>query len=193
MRDDWLDDTPWTVNLLPYIQGLQARGLIEVNAVVIHATELPTLAEARRFAEIIHYPATKTGNSGHFYVDTDGRVECWVTPDRVAHHVKGHNHASIGIELVHPGRYPDWHATDHQDWSTPYPDEQIEALIGLLNQLAVRLPRLHHIAGHDELDLDVVAASDDPSQTVRRKLDPGPTFPWDRVYDRTPLSAYVRR
>lgn len=193
MRDDWLDDTPWTVNLLPYIQGLQARGLIEVNTVVIHATELPTLAEARRFAEVIHYPATQTGNSGHFYVDTDGRVECWVTPDRVAHHVRGHNHASIGIELVHPGRYPNWHATDHQDWSTPYPDEQIEALIGLLNQLEARLPRLHHIAGHDELDLDVIAASDDPSQTVRRKLDPGPTFPWDRVYDRTPLSAYVRR
>ena len=193
MRDDWLDNTPWTVRLLPYLQGLQARGLIEVNVAVIHATELPTLAEARRYAEVIHYPGTQTGNSGHFYVDTDGQVECWVTPDRVAHHVKGHNHGSVGIELVHPGRYPDWYATDQQNWSLPYPDVQIEALVALLKQLQARLPRLHHIAGHDELDLTMVPASDDPTQTVRRKLDPGRTFPWAQVYDNTALSAYVRR
>lgn len=191
MVDSWLDNTPWRVRLLPYILGLQSRALIEVNAIIIHATELPTLAMAREYAEVIHYPGSNTGNSGHFYVDPAGQVECWVTPDRVAHHVRGYNRPSIGIELVHPGRYPNWLASDQQEWTEPYPEAQIEALITLIQQLATRLPKLHHIAGHDELDRDWVEASDDPSQRVRRKLDPGPTFPWPRVIEATALQPLV--
>lgn len=193
MLDPWLDDTPWRVRLLPYIQGLEARSLAEINAVIIHATELPDLAMAREYAEVIHYPASQTGNSGHFYITEDGEVECWVTPDRVAHHVRGYNRPSLGIELVHPGRYPNWLASDHQAWTQPYPAAQIDALIQLLNQLTVRLPKLYHIAGHDELDREWVEASDDPSQKVRRKLDPGPVFPWDRVMTATGLTPLVPR
>lgn len=191
MLDPWLDDTPWRVRPLPYIQGLEARSLGEINAIIIHATELPSLALAREYAEIIHYPGSQTGNSGHFYITPDGEVECWVTPDRIAHHVKGYNRPSLGIELVHPGRYPNWLASDHQAWTDPYPDPQIDALIALIDQLKVRLEQLHHIAGHDEIDRDWVEASDDTSQQVRRKLDPGPTFPWDRVIRETGLSPLV--
>lgn len=193
MRDPWLEDTPWAVRPLPYIQGLEARSVGEINVAIVHATELPTLQQAREYAEKIHYPASRTGNSGHFYIDVDGQVECWVTPDRVAHHVRGFNGLSLGIELVHPGRYPNWYDSTQQRWDVPYPEPQIDALIELLNQLQVRLPRLHHITGHDQLDLEMVQASDDPSLEVRRKLDPGPTFPWAKVYAQTNLSPYVRR
>ena len=42
---------------------------------------------------------------------------------------------------------------------------------------------LEFIAGHEDLDQDEVAASDDPALSVRRKRDPGPRFPWSRVLD----------
>ena len=170
-----------TFHPLSYVERLDQRPLEAIERVVIHATELPDLAMARAFGEEIHHAESRTGNSGHFYIDRDGRIEQWVPLDRVAHHVRGHNANSIGIELVHRGRWPDWFDSHHQDWNESYPDEQIEALIGLLRQLEDELPNLKHIAGHDELDTDMIPASDDPAVMIRRKLDPGPTFPWPRV------------
>ena len=155
--------------------------------VVIHATELPDLKTAREFGEDIHHAESQTGNSGHFYIDRDGAIEQWVPLDRVAHHVRGHNAGSIGIELVHRGRWPDWFNSGHQEWNEPYPDKQITALIELLKTLESSLPNLKHIAGHDELDTDMIPASDDPEILIRRKLDPGPTFPWPGVLQAIPL------
>jgi N-acetylmuramoyl-L-alanine amidase len=65
----------------------------------------------------------------------------------------------------------------------PYPDAQIEALLELIGHLRGTLPNLRAIAGHEDLDTDAVAASDDASKQVRRKLDPGPMFPWPRVLE----------
>jgi N-acetylmuramoyl-L-alanine amidase len=62
-----------------------------------------------------------------------------------------------------------------------YPDAQVDALVALLRQLRAQLPALRHIAGHEDLDTDEVAASDDHHVKVRRKRDPGPLFPWERV------------
>jgi N-acetylmuramoyl-L-alanine amidase len=72
----------------------------------------------------------------------------------------------------------------------PYPPAQLEALIALLVELRARLPALRWIAGHDALDLAWVTASDDPATPVRRKLDPGPLFPWDTLLARVPLERY---
>lgn len=166
---------------LSYEQRLEPRSLESIEGVVIHATELPDLATAREYGERVHYPASGTGNSGHFYIDRDGSIEQWVSVDRVAHHVANHNANTIGIELVNLGRYPDWLASDHQDWQEDITEAQIEALIELLRNLQDELPNLHWIAGHDQLDTRDVAASDDPTRTVRRKLDPGPDFPWQRI------------
>jgi N-acetylmuramoyl-L-alanine amidase len=47
--------------------------------------------------------------------------------------------------------------------------------------LQSEIPSLRHVAGHEDLDTTEVAASDDPTMMVRRKRDPGPLFPWDRV------------
>lgn len=173
-------DPAWHIAPLAYVEKLEARPVSAIELVVIHCTELPDLAEARVAGERVLY-ASGTGNSGHFYIDRDGQVHVWVPLDRVAHHVRGHNARSVGIELVNRGRYPDWLASGSQRMGQPYTAEQIAALRALLRELRVRLPNLREIAGHEDLDTEQVAASDDPGQRVFRKRDPGPLFPWDAV------------
>ncbi|MEM1411187.1 MAG: N-acetylmuramoyl-L-alanine amidase [Pseudomonadota bacterium] len=175
---------------LSYVDRLDPRDMACVNLVVIHCTELPDLATARDYGEVIHYPGSETGNSGHFYVDRDGSCEQWTPLDRVAHHVRGHNARSVGIEMVNRGRYPDWLDTRRQNDYEAYPEAQITGLLGLLTALQRTLPALTTIAGHDQLDLERVPASNQPDQTVRRKLDPGPTFPWERVLSTSGLQRW---
>jgi hypothetical protein len=85
---------------LPYVDQLQARPREAVTLVVIHCTELPDLAMAREFGERILYAETGTGNSGHYYIDRDGRIHEFVPVTRIAHHTRGYNPQSVGIELV---------------------------------------------------------------------------------------------
>ncbi|HLI16902.1 MAG TPA: N-acetylmuramoyl-L-alanine amidase [Rhodanobacteraceae bacterium] len=165
---------------LPYVERLERRPLQAIDLVVIHCTELPDLATARAYGERRVHPSG-TGNSGHYYVDRDGTVLRYVPDDRVAHHVRDCNEHSIGIELVNTGRWPDWFDSRRQVMTEPYPEAQIEALLALVAHLRTMLPNLCSIAGHEELDAAMVAASDDATRQVRRKLDPGPMFPWARV------------
>src|SRR5690349_2752205 len=113
---------------LPYADRLAPRAPADIDLVVVHCTELPDLAMAREYGERVHYDAG-TGNSGHLYIDRDGRVERWVPYDRVAHHCRGYNPRSIGIELVNTGRWPDWFDSRRQAMTEPYPEAQIDALI----------------------------------------------------------------
>ena len=167
-------------NPLPYVSKLDSRDAPSIRIVVIHCTETPTLASARSFGELIHY-ASGSGNSGHFYVDRDGRVEEYVPIERVANHTRGWNPQSVGIELVNTGRFPDWLHSQHQQMTEAYPAAQIDALLALLAELKQRCPQLLEIAGHEDLDVTDVDSTDDPSIKVRRKRDPGPMFPWDEV------------
>lgn len=176
-----LPPLPIHIDPLPYEARLDARPREQVDLVVMHCTELPDLAMARRFGEEVLYQASGTGNSGHYYVDRDGSVHQYVSVERVAHHTRGYNPRSIGIELVNRGRYPDWLAAGHQTMDEAYPAAQILALIALLQRLRTENPSLQLIAGHEDLDTTEVEASDDPSLKVRRKRDPGPRFPWDEV------------
>ncbi|WP_339843169.1 N-acetylmuramoyl-L-alanine amidase [uncultured Halopseudomonas sp.] len=75
------------------------------------------------------------------------------------------NASSIGIEIVHPG-YTDtaqgrlWH---------PWPEEQINALIPLLQDLLKRHKLSpDRVLGHSDI-------------APQRKVDPGPLFPWQRL------------
>jgi N-acetylmuramoyl-L-alanine amidase len=179
---------PIRVDWLPYATRLQARATDAIDLVVIHCTELPDLPMARRFGEQVHYADSQTGNSGHFYVDRDGALHQYVPVDRVAHHTRGYNARSIGIELVNVGRYPDWLDSRRQALDEAYPDVQVAALATLLRQLQATLPSLRWIAGHEDLDTTEVAASDDPSRRVRRKRDPGPLFPWPAILAAIPLA-----
>ncbi len=165
---------------LPYLKALPERTAEEVVRVVIHCTELPDLATAREYGEkVLH--ASGTGNSGHYYIDRDGTIHRYAPGTRIANHVRGFNQDSIGIELVNLGRYPHWWDSRHQQMTEPYPDAQIEALRRLLAQLRQEFPNLRDIAGHEDLDTDHIPASDTPTRQVRRKLDPGPLFPWNEV------------
>ncbi|MDA3913865.1 N-acetylmuramoyl-L-alanine amidase [Oleiagrimonas sp.] len=175
---------------LPYVDRLEPRPLDAVDLVVIHCTELPDLDMARAYGERVRYPSG-TGNSGHYYVDRDGRIHRFVPDDRVAHHVRAHNAHAIGIEMVNTGRYPHWLDHRHQQMAEAYPDAQIENLCALLDEMAARLPDLHWIAGHEDLDTERVEASDDPSMQVPRKRDPGPLFPWQHVLSRTRLQRLM--
>lgn len=179
-------DLAWNVAPLAYVERLDARPIEAIELVVVHCTELPDLAEARVAGERVLYPSG-TGNSGHFYIDRDGQVHVWVPVDRVAHHVRGHNARSIGVELVNRGRFPDWLASDRQQMDEPYPAAQVAALRALLVNLQRELPNLREIAGHEDLDTERVPASDDPDRQVFRKRDPGPLFPWPEVLDGLPL------
>ena len=180
---------------LPYEARLEPRELAQVDLVVIHCTELPDLAIAREYGERVLYELRAdgsggTGNSGHFYVDRDGSVHRWATLDRVAHHVRGYNARSVGIELVNTGRYPDWLDSRRQAMDEPYTEAQMVALVALLRHLQAGLPSLRFIAGHEDLDTTEVAASDDASLQVRRKRDPGPLFPWPRVLRSSGLQRF---
>ncbi len=167
---------------LPYVGKLEQRPASAVDLVVIHCTELPDLATARRYGERILYPSG-TGNSGHFYIDRDGQVYRDVPGTRVANHTRGYNERAIGIELVNRGRYPDWLDSRHQAMTEPYTAAQIASLRALLGRLRHEYPNLRYIAGHEDLDTARVPASDDPAVQVHRKRDPGPMFPWTEVMD----------
>lgn len=171
---------------LSYDSRLYKRPLTAINLLVIHCTELPDLTMAREYGEKILYDSG-TGNSGHFYIDRNGKVYQWVSLDRVAHHVKDHNQNSVGIELVNTGRYPNWYHSDHQNMKEAYPNQQISALIQLIQYLSRQLPALQHIVGHEDLDQRRIPAEDNPSHTILRKMDPGPLFPWQTVMQSTRL------
>ena len=182
---------PVHLDPLPYELRLDARPLSQVDMVVIHCTETPTLASAREFGERVLYEGSGTGNSGHYYIDRDGTVVLYVRPDRIAHHVRGFNARSVGIELVNTGRYPHWRDSRHQAMDEPYTEAQVAALIALLGKLREELPSLRYITGHEDLDRELEAAFDDPSVLVPRKRDPGPQFPWPRVLEAVPLERFT--
>jgi N-acetylmuramoyl-L-alanine amidase len=170
----------FTDQLLPYVDRLPERPADAVTLVVIHCTELPDLATAREYGEKVLYESG-AGNSGHYYIDRDGTTLRYVPGTRIAHHVRGRNADSIGIELVNRGRYPEWFDSRRQTMTEPYPRPQIDALRALLADLRQAFPNLRRIAGHEDLDTARVPASDDPQVLVPRKLDPGPLFPWDAI------------
>jgi N-acetylmuramoyl-L-alanine amidase len=171
---------------LPYEARLPERDPTGVDLVVVHCTELPDLATAREYGERVLYDSG-AGNSGHYYIDRDGSVHLFVRPNRVAHHTRGYNPRSIGIELVNTGRFPHWFDSRHQAMDEPYTAMQVRALVALLASLGDELPALRYIAGHEDLDTARVEASDDPSLSVARKRDPGPLFPWGEVLAALPL------
>lgn len=173
-------------DLLPYVTQLQARSEADIEGIVIHCTETPDLATARSFGERVLY-ASGTGNSGHFYIDLDGSIWQYVSLNRAAHHVRGINDHSIGIELVNRGRWPRWYDSDHQGMHAEYPATQVASLIKLIGHLQATLPNLRWIAGHEDLDTAHMPAQDDPNTEIARKVDPGPKFPWDQVLGGTGL------
>ena len=176
---------------LSYESRLPARDPDTIDLVVIHCTELPDMKMTREFGERIRYPATQTGNSGHYYIDTDGTAYRFVADTRVANHTFGYNTRSIGIEIANIGRYPHWGDSRYQAFTIAYTKQQIDALLALLRQLRHDLPKLKYIAGHEDLDQRLEPASDDPAILLPRRQDPGPLFPWAHVVPASGLERLV--
>ena len=130
---------------LPYAERLELRDPATIDLVVIHCTELPDIAMAREYGERVHYAAAETGNSGHYYVERSGRLQQWVPLERIAHHVRGYNERSIGVELMNVGRYPNWLDSRHQAMTEAYPEPQLCSLLELLSLLRSQIPKLHWI------------------------------------------------
>ena len=158
---------------------LPARSTADISMVVLHATELPDMeaawAEAEKSAS---ESESGRGVCGHLYVDRDGTVYRFVPFDRVAFHVEGFNTPSIGIELVNRGRYPNWFMSWGQQPTEEFPPAQLKALRALLSSLRDQCPAIADLYRHSDLDQRLVPAEDHPEQMVRRRIDPGPLFPW---------------
>lgn len=141
--------------------SLQGRGGVAV--IILHYTDLPTAAEARRLMQDPVHKAT-----AHYMVDVDGTVEQLVAEDKRAWHAgishwageEDLNSLSIGIEIQNAG---------HRGGSPAYPPRQIDALVTLCRAIASR----HNLDGEAVLGHSDVAPD--------RKIDPGEWFPWERL------------
>jgi len=133
------------------------------DMVVLHYTGMPTGEAA-----LARMCDAEAKVSAHYMIEEDGRVFRLAPEERRAWHAgvsfwKGErdiNAISIGIELVNPG---------HEFGYRPFPDVQIEAVIGLLDVIRGRweIPDAR-ILGHSDVAPD-------------RKEDPGELFPWARL------------
>ena len=163
-----------------------------INYLVIHAT-------SGDFAESLRLLSTPNPNpvSSHYLVPYSGdptytsdnlRVYRLVSEERRAWHAgisqwaeeTSLNDRSIGIELVNDFQCGEM-ATElleeqpiQLDCDFPaYPESQIEILVLLINEILQR---------HPEIDsIDIVGHAD---IAPNRKSDPGPQFPWEKLYNR---------
>jgi N-acetylmuramoyl-L-alanine amidase len=68
-----------------------------------------------------------------------------------------------------------------------YTQTQLDNLVRLVHVLKNALPTLCRVSGHEMLDREQLPASDNPEVVVRRKVDPGPKFPWIKFIAATGL------
>lgn len=106
----------------------------------------------------------------HYVIDRDGAIAA-STPDNLrANHALGASETTIGIELVHNG-----------DGIEPFPERQIEALVGLLRTLTGRYRlTVDDVKGHADVDGRTFACG---GKVYKGRMDPGANFPWQRVRD----------
>ena len=164
-----------------------------VDYVVIHAT-------SANFSESVRLLTTRTGYpvSAHYLIPDENdptyghrrlRLHQFVKESRRAWHAgvsywagdTGLNARSIGIEIVNEfSCVSDTSAVEDSGPDAlvcdfpPFSEAQIEMLIELLRGIQQRHPRIG--------PLDFVAHSD-IAVPHRRRSDPGPLFPWRRLYD----------
>ncbi len=141
-----------------------------IRFIVLHYTQL-------NFADSIKALTEPDHHSAHYLIADSNPAEVFqlVPETKRAWHAglsawQGRNNlndTSIGIEIINLGyRQAD---TGKIDWCA-YPDYQISAVIGLLQNIMSRYP-IHPTA---------IVAHADIAPT--RKVDPGPLFPWKKLY-----------
>ena len=121
---------------------------------------------------------TQPGVSAHYLVNNTGDNEIYqlVDENKRAYHAgvsswradKNLNDTSIGIEIVNPGFTTD--STGKRVF-VPFSDAQIRKVAGLAKDIVTRyqIPATN-VIGHADI-------------APTRKQDPGPMFPWKKLYD----------
>lgn len=106
----------------------------------------------------------------HYMIGRDGALRRSVPEDEIGHHVFFYSERSIAIELVNDG-----------DGRDPFPAAQLDVLVTLLRDIARRrgIGRAG-VKRHSDLDQGVLPCD----RNQRRKVDPGPAFPFEAVLDR---------
>lgn len=148
------------------------------DMIVIHYT---ASADTRSAVSHLCNPASQA--SAHLVIDREGRIIQLVPFDLTAWHagnsswngVQWCNPRAIGIELVNLGwlnqgpdtssLYLTHKAEDHPRYWQGYPYAQVRAAAAVCRVLRQNYP-IRWVVGHDDV-------------SPRRKLDPGPAFPWD--------------
>jgi N-acetylmuramoyl-L-alanine amidase len=134
-----------------------------VSMIVLHYTGMQDAASAIAW---LANPESKV--SAHYVVTEDGQIVRMVPEEKRAWHagishwrgIQNVNTHSIGIEIVNPG---------HEFGYRPFPDQQIDALIPLMQGIKERYGITRgNIVGHSDV-------------APMRKQDPGELFPWGRL------------
>lgn len=139
---------------------------LPVSMIVLHYTGMPDAEGALQ-----RLTSDEAKVSAHYCVLEDGEIIQLVDEDKRAWHagksywrgVTDVNSASVGIEIVNPG---------HEFGYRPFPDEQVAAVMGLVNDVKNRhgISR-GNIVGHSDI-------------APTRKEDPGELFPWAELAKR---------
>ena len=189
VSDDRLHDKSGPVR---FVATPNMKGAILPELIVIH----DTAGRLEKFSSVdwLSKPAAKA--SAHVVIERDGTVTQMVPFRRMAFHAgesswKGRRHCngfSIGIELVSPGKLDStgraWFgfagipvdqleahdSAEHggKGWWAPYTTEQLNALEAICLSLIEAYPSIVEIVGHYHV-------------SPRRKIDPGPHFPLDKL------------
>ncbi len=165
------------LSAMPTDAGARGRGAkrAQVTEIIVHATGGPFCKSGQVVfsppgtAESIKKFFEANGTvSIHYIVGRDGAVLKSVPEDEVAIHAVNHNDKAVGIELINAG-----------DGREPFPDVQVQALTKLIQDIQQRwrIP-LSEVKGHEEVDKSTFECG---GKSARRKQDPGPRFPWDKV------------
>ena len=176
---------------LPVVDSPSVNQNERIQFLVLHFTSLPFDESMRRLTErsdrpvSAHYVVPEPGDAT--YGPAELKIHRLVAEGKRAWHAgvsswRGQaslNASSIGIELVNQS-----HCESREPGAEPqtpemqsclfldFADEQIELLIELVRGILER---------HPDIDpVDIIAHSD---VAPDRRLDPGPTFPWKRLYD----------
>lgn len=133
---------------------------LPVSMIVLHYTGMVDAESALQ-----RLTSDEAKVSAHYCVLEDGEIVQLVDEDKRAWHagksywrgVTDINSASVGIEIVNPG---------HEFGYRPFPDEQVAAVMGLVNDIKNRHGITRgNIVGHSDI-------------APTRKEDPGELFPW---------------
>ena len=145
--------------------NFEERKKRRIKYILIHYTDLPTTKLSLR-----HLSDKKNKVSSHYLIDPQGKIYSLVEDKNIAWHAgiscwkkdKNLNKNSIGIELQNTGL-----AGKYEKFS----NTQIAALEKLIKMLQLKYGvSSANILGHSDIAPD-------------RKIDPGPKFPWRKLYN----------